>query len=512
MKASLRNWLLAGLVACAADGRAQTPAEFAARTPPPSVVPGSPFAPPPTDFPARPPSPYEDRLEPLTPLSQELWMHGGSYLYQPEGDMLGWPGSGTAPFTILRLPEDYEEPKPATLFAPFLGSDMLPEPHLKFPGPDGGYYWDPRFVGFGSYTLLGFDLTTNRGRRQTALGHQLILDLDLQLTGTERFHVQFRPIGERGTGGSYYQFTDPAGYVDNSTFVPDRYWFDGELHSMLGGHLDPYFTDFHFVVGKFPWQLHNNLLINDEILGVTVNKNTIYVGDLSNLNVIGFYAFDDVDAYPTSDARLGGLHVIAEYRLAYLEMTVAHVDHAVSSRRDRLYGGLSATKFYGPLTVTGRALGEWGDEAGNGAGGLFVLESSLNREFASDPLGFEYALFYMNLFHVTEGWNSIAAGNFNRLRTAFETNPLVRIAARARNPRNTGLALGVQLFRHNEDASLTPEFAIETPEDARVFGVGLRYQHKTGARSYFEALGVWNFSDDDRFDRRGIFLSETIVF
>lgn len=29
--------------------------------------------------------------EPLPPLEEELWLHGGSYLYAPEGDRLNWP-------------------------------------------------------------------------------------------------------------------------------------------------------------------------------------------------------------------------------------------------------------------------------------------------------------------------------------------------------------------------------------------------------------------------------------
>ncbi len=121
-------------------------------------------------------------------------------------------------------------------------------------------------------------------------------------------------------------------------------------------------------------------------------------------------------------------------------------------------------------------------------------------------------VFFGNAFLATSGWNSIAGGNFNRLRTSFEIDPLVRIAA-GRDVGNTwGAALGVQLFRHHEDESWIPEVAFEAPDNTPVFGLGLRYLRKTGVRSYLELLLSFNLSNDPRFDREGVFLSETIAF
>lgn len=465
-------------------------------------------------FPPLPPDPYAGEQTPLPSLDEELWLHGGAHLYEPEGDRRNWPDDDQlrVPYELLRLPETFQEPLPLTAFTDFLGADPIRTyPRLHWPGANG-YAWEPQFVGYGSYQMFGFALEQNN-RRQDVVGHQLLIDLDLRLTGTERFHVQYRPLGRRRTGGSYYQFSDPSGYVDNSTIEPDRYWFEGELHSMLGSFVDPFAAlDYHVVAGRFPFALHNSLLMNDDIIGVVVNKNTIYAGPLSNLNVQVFYGANDVDAFTNADAQLYGVHATFDYRRAFFEATYAFVRHDFDASRDEHFTAFSGTQFFGPLSVAGRAMFKFGDEGGRGAGQLFVVESNYTRIFHENWAGVESAVCYGNAFVATSGWNSLAGGNFNRLRTSFEVNPLVQIAAGNTTGQNWGAAVGVQLFRHHDDESLIPEFAFQAPDNVPVWGVGLRYQRKTGPRSFFEALGVWNESSDSRFARQGVFVSETILF
>lgn len=466
----------------------------------------------PDGFPPLPPDPYESESSPLPPLETELWNHGGAYLYTPEGDRLNWPHDDGAHYKLLRLPEDWVEPKPTTLFAEFQGTDpILIDPRLKWPGPNG-YVWEPRFVGYGSLEMFAFALEQNN-RRQDVIGAQLRLDLDLALTSTERFHVQHRPLGRENTGGSYYQFSNPEGYVDNSTATPDRYWFEGELHSIFGAYLDPFKAlDYNIVAGKFPFALHNSLLMNDEFLGVALSKNTIYAGNLSNLNVQAFYGFNDVDAFGPSNGQVLGTHLSIDYRKRFYEATYAFAQHDFDSSRDSHFAAVSGTRFFGPLAFTARGLFKWGDEGGRGDGQLLVLESNYTRAFYENAFHFEQGVFFCNAFYQSRGWNSISGGNLNRLRTAFEINPLVRIAAGGMPAENLGIALGVQLFRHHQDESFVPEIAFESPDGTPVAGIGLRYLRKTGSRSYFDVLTSFTLSDDPRFDREGVFTSYTIIF
>lgn len=452
-------------------------------------------------------------VEPLPPLADELYEHGGSYLYCPEGDRLGWTDHRDSHYEYLRLPESWQKPRPLTAFAEFLGADAIKQyPLLKWFGP-GGDSWEPRFVGYGDYQMFAFAFEANH-QRSDAIGHQLRVELDLRLTGTERFHVQFRPLGKGNTGGSYYQFNDPSGYIDNSTGEPDRYWFEGELYSMFSSFLDPFAVrDYHVVAGKFPFFLHNALLINEEILGVVVNKNTITGGSVSNANVQAIAGFNDVDTYPDEQTRIYGVNASVDYRRALLEATYMYGAAETDSSRDAHYLAVSATKQFGPRTMALRTLFKIGDKGGDGSGQLFVLENNFTRVWDSKPCGVEYGVFYANVFGATEGWNSLGGSNFNRLRSAFEVNPLVVISSgRVLMNDIWGASAGVQLFRHHEDESIIPEVAFQSPEGEPVWGLGLRYLRKTGRRTFFEALGVANVSDDLAFRREGVFLSETIVF
>lgn len=471
-----------------------------------------------TSFPALPPAPGKEQqlIDVLPPLEEELALHGGSYMYETEDERALYASQYDEHSVRLRLPEGYGAPQPFTHFTSFLGpGPILPWPGLKWFGCDG-YQWEPRFVGHGSYELFGIAFEQNR-RRADLIGQQLLLDLDLRLTGTERFHVQYRPIGERNSGGSYYMFNNPADYVDNSTAIPDRYWFEFELDSVFGGALGTTRTafDYHVTLGKFPLALHNNLLINDEVLGIIVSKNSLLIPPFSNVNVQTFWLPDEVDAFNDGAADVFGAHVQADYRGAFAELTYAFVDHRRQANRSVNYAAASYTKFFGPLSLAGRALFKWGDSAGRGDGELFVLESNYTRVINSGSLhacGVEEAVYYANGFAARRGWNAISGGNFNRLTTSFAVNPLVAISAAPVMTDRYGMAAGVQLFRHHQDESLVPEIAYERADGADVYGLGLQYLRKLGPRTYLDIRGVSGFSSDPRFRREGAFVSYLFVF
>lgn len=472
-------------------------------------------------FPDLPPHPNADQFDLLPPLDEELWLHGGSYLYAPEGDRLNWPhacdhGCHHEHYKMLRLPEDYCAPQPLTCFAEFLGADPIKSyPHLRWPGCDG-YAMEPRLVVYGAYEVFALAFEQDE-TRQDGIGHQLVVDVDFRLTGTERIHLEFTPLGKDNSGGSFYQFNDPSGYIDNSTGVPELWWFEGEIASIFGGWFDDPFIprDYHVTLGKYPLVLHNALLINDDIVGTIINKNNIYVGDLSNLNVQFILGIDDVNAYEESTGNLYGFNLLADYRHVFAEATYAFVEHPFDSTRSAHYTALSATKLFGSTTLAARALGKFGDSSGIGSGGLFVLESNYTRTWSHGPCGFgvfDKGVFYANAFAATEGWNSISGGGFDRLRVAFEVNPLVTISTQRAPDDTVGASFGVQLFGDHDNYFLIPEIAYEQPQGDSVFGVGLNWQHKTGKRSFFNATGVANFSDNPEFRRNGVLLSETIVF
>jgi hypothetical protein len=456
--------------------------------------------------------------EPLPPLDEELANHG-SYLYETPEPGLGFESHAGASdhAQYLRLPEWYEGAQPPlTAYQDFMGADEVKSNlGLKWFGDDG-FQWEPRFTGYGSWQMFGM-LLEQGGTRQDTVGNQIVIDLDLRLTGTERAHVQFRPLGRRNTGGSYYQFNDPSRYVDHSTGIPDRWWIEGEVFSVFSRFLPDEFTplDYHITLGKVPFAVHNSLLINDEVTGVIVTKNTLIIPPLSNLNLQGFYFIDDVDTATPNSTELVGVHAQADWRHAFLEATLAYVKHSADHNFDARYVAMSATKFFGPLSLASRAMFKHGDNGGTGDGELFVVESNFSRtmpESVTCATGIETAVVYANVFHATNGWSPISGGNFNRLRSTFAVDPLVRIGQGFNPAETTGVSLGVELFRHHEDEQIIPEIAYEELRGEPVWGVGVRWLRKLGPQMYLDASGVIAESATEAFDREGVFVSTFFVF
>ena len=470
--------------------------------------------------PTHSPQVYEvdGQLIELPPLEEELHWHGGSSLYEPSDytNKLHHPHCEESHHEPLRLPECWCEPQPLSCPEDYLGSHLIDwHCDLKWFGRDG-YAWEPRLVGYGSYELFGAFYEANN-RRRDGIGHQLIVDFDLALTGTERLHVQFRPVGEENSGGSFWQLNDPTRSIDHSTGIPQRWWIEGELQSLFSSLIgdERKQIDINYTAGRFPMLLHNGLLMNDEIIGVMLGKNTITSTPLSNLNIQAFYAIDEVDSFPRS-GELYGVHLSGDYRHAFLKATFARLERdAGTADLESNWFAFSATKFFGPLTLAGRTMLKDGSGTGNGDGQLYVLESSFTRlppHLIEELTGIELMVAYLNIFKANDQWTPISGGNFSRLRNAFTVNPLLNLSATTLPTDSHGASLGVQLFRHHQDESLIPEVAYEEQSADAVWGVGLRYQKKLNARMFLELRGIKSWSDNVALEREGAFASTFIIF
>jgi len=228
-----------------------------------------------------------------------------------------------------------------------------------------------------------------------------------------------------------------------------------------------------------------------------------------------FYAFDDVDV-DFGNTETAGVHLLGDYRHALIEATYAHLfDGGYATDRSADYTALSITNFFGPLSVAGRVLAKFGDDGGRGDGQLYVLETNHTRStphWIHEHTGIELAVSYVNLFKATSGWSPISGGNYNRLINLFTLNPLLNIAA-GRPPEDTlGAAAGVQFFCHHQDATITPEIAIEEVSADTVWGVSLRGRRKLTSRTYLELRGLRTFSSVSALEREGVFGSLIVIF
>ena len=119
--------------------------------------------------------------------------------------------------------------------------------------------------------------------------------------------------------------------------------------------------------------------MNDEIVGVAVNKNSMMHGAISNLNVQMFYGFDDVDGFGGANIDVDGIHATADYRHALIETTFASAHHSGAADIDAYYAALSATQFFGPVSLAGLILAKWEDAGSRGDGQVYVGGSNFSR-------------------------------------------------------------------------------------------------------------------------------------
>jgi hypothetical protein len=255
--------------------------------------------------------------------------------------------------------------------------------------------------------------------------------------------------------------------------------------------------------------------MNDEILGVAIAKNNILDTPLSNLNVQFVYAPDEVDSFP-GDSDLYGVHLTSDYRHYFFETTYAFLDRTRFEPFQAHYLAASATQFFGPLTLAGRTMYRITGNSGAESGNFHTIESNWVRVPEGQMrrlTGVEQTVTYLNLFYASRNWSPIAGEGISRLRSAFSVDPLLQIAAGTMPPSERyGGSLGIQLFRRHQDESIIPEFAYENRSAADVWGIGLRYQRKLCARMYLELNGVRNWSKNPAFERKGVFLSSTVIF
>lgn len=410
------------------------------------------------------------------------------------------------------LPEDFPKPRPFTHWQGFLDADPIPlYPGLNWP-------WDgnqitPALVMYGSYSVFAAAFQQGPDER-IGIGHQMLIDVDLSLGATERIHAQWRPVGEKNSGGSFLQLNEDVKYFDNSTALPQRIWLEADISEIFSGLIpDTAVADILVTAGLFPYELHNRLLINDDIVGVIVSKNDLIIEPFSKILGQVFTAFDEVDAVPNEqDVRLVGTHWFIDWQSRNIEATYVHMEVHGDPGLTSDYYAVSLTQLLGPWNVAGRVLGQVGDDGRDGSGELYVLESNWTRYFTEEILGFESLLLYANAFWATEGWQPISGGNFDRLRNTFEVNPLIRLSLMPPGVENRGFALGTEFFALHKDLAVIPELAVEFPGNDEVVGFGARLRRKVGRRSQVELRGITSASGAANLRRHGAFLEWTSFF
>jgi hypothetical protein len=237
---------------------------------------------------------------------------------------------------------------------------------------------------------------------QSTIATRLNLDLDLNLTATERIHAFMRPFDKNN---SFTRFEIDGGVKDKFVheFNPKltTLFFEGDIGNMLAGLIGkPRRYDLPVAGGLVPIVTQNGIWIEDAFKGMAVGitaKNSKEL-DISNMDLTFFTGLDRVttDAIPKGhgSAKIYGLAGFADLLKGYMEAGYGYVE---AQDRDLSYHNVTAaftTRFEGTVSNSVRLIGNFGQKAAvKTANGLLVLvENSL---ITSRPLTF---VPYLNLF------------------------------------------------------------------------------------------------------------------
>jgi hypothetical protein len=288
---------------------------------------------------------------------------------------------------------------------------------------------------------------------QSQVATRLNLDLDLNLTPTERIHAFMRPLDQNGAFTRY----DIDGGVKDKFFQEFNskllsLFFEGDLGNMLGGILGrPGKFDLPIAGGLVPIFTQNGIWIQDTFRGFSfaVTAKNSKALDISNFDVTFFTALDGATSPAFNghgSAKIYGLAGFADLLKGYLEAGYGYVE---ADDKDLSYHNVTAaftTRIEGTVSNSVRLIGNFGQKAAvKTANGLLVLvESSL---ITSRPLTL---VPYLNLFAGFDSPQSLAraldaGGPLGNTGINFQTDGLTGFPALDAGGHDSyGGALGVE--------------------------------------------------------------------
>lgn len=363
-----------------------------------------------------------------------------------------------------------------------------------------GYNWfgnhnriTPQFLIYGDFrTAIASNNVGGDGTTLTA--SELNLDIDLKLTGTERFHAFVSPLDD-GVQNTGYNFDDKE-FVSQLDANIDFGYFEGDLGAIVGGFTGQTLPfDLPFAVGVMPLLIQNGVWFDDAFLGaaVTLPARNSARFNISNMDITFFAGFDKVssDAFPGDDsaARMYGVASFIEALNGYIEIDYAFLDDRSLDNRSYHNFAFAYTRRYGRLVSNSTRIivnaGQASDVVENTADGVLLLsENSLITGSPSSLVP------YFNCFAGFDRPQSAAravqaGGVLRNTGILFETDGLTGFPTLDPTANDTyGAALGINLLADDFSQQLLVEVAalgVIGEDNARnapgeQIGVGFRYQ------------------------------------
>lgn len=272
----------------------------------------------------------------------------------------------------------------------------------------------PALTVFGDWqTAIEYNDNGNdeRGHIATTLN----LDIDLKLTGTERFHMFVQPLERNGQVTRHEFFgRDRDGFDRNTNANIQTLFFEGDLGAIMTGLLDEeQGFDLPFAVGLTPIFFQNGIWVDDAFIGggfAIPAKNSPML-DISNMDVTFYAGFKDVENPGILDAdgqrndedlSVYGVNAFIEAHEGYYELGAGML-YGRNQLSDQTVYGLTAafTKRYGGwLSNSVRGFWFFGQNRDNNQrqtvdGVALLVENSLITHLPSTLV--PYANFFIGL-------------------------------------------------------------------------------------------------------------------
>ena len=361
----------------------------------------------------------------------------------------------------------------------------------------------PNMTAFGDWRTAAAANNNGKGV-QGVVATRVNLELDANLTATERVHALIRPFDRNGVL-THWTFqenkeTQALAFLD---FQPQTLFFEGDAARMWeGASARENFASLPFAGGLIPLVIQNGIWLNAAFDGVafTIPARSSRLLDISNMDLTFFAGFDNVksaavvDAAGTVDAhsaQIFGAAAFIEAGLGYWELDYGYTSAVAERRRTgQSYHNISAAftrRYFNLISNSARVIWNFGQALPQGKrtadGFLLLLENSFatRKPYTLVP--------YVNLFAGFDRPQALArdaGGVLDNTGILFQTDNLTGFPTLDDTGRDTwGAAAGLEyLFSLNqqlvvEAAELNVINGLNrTPRPAKgsELGVEVRYQ------------------------------------
>jgi len=380
----------------------------------------------------------------------------------------------------------------------------------------------PEFYVYGDYRS-GMITGRNAAGRTDNSAFLLNLDMDLQVTDTERFHTFIAPLENGGAITRWERVAGDLRFREEINLTPATGYFEGDLGAMWGGAVgETSPMELPFTIGLIPLLFQNGIWMEDAVTGAAFALPARHSRLLnwSNYDATFFAVFDQLNspAFGANEhaAQAFGTAWFIEAYGGYIESGYAFVRDRNLSDRSYHNATFSFTRrYFDRVSNSVRVIVNAGQdlaEADKTADGVLLLVE--NSWITRWPLTVvPYANFFI-------GWDrpqsiaraGVSGGILRNTGINFDTDGINGFATLDPTASDTaGGSLGIDLIGECLDRQLLLEVAYLTPHGSanpRVagdqFATGARYQFPISHRFLlrFDAMYGWRRGLEDVYGTR----------